>query len=131
VARTAPDAEDLDPFLLMLRSAANPRAAEILRAGVERHVARDLAGMLPGDEPDERAGVALSVIAGLWLMRKVLRTTALREADTTRLTAYFEAIFDGLANPAPQPPAASPGIGEGGSSPVPHGCGRLPERRSG
>ncbi|WIY03275.1 helix-turn-helix domain-containing protein [Amycolatopsis mongoliensis] len=31
VRRTAPDAGRLDPFLLMLRSAPNPRAAEILR----------------------------------------------------------------------------------------------------
>jgi AcrR family transcriptional regulator len=108
VARTAPDAEDLDPFLLMLRSAANPRAAEILRAGVERHVARDLADLLPGAEPGERAGVALSLIAGMWLMRKVLGTTALREADTERLADYLETIFAGLVNPTTQPSADSP-----------------------
>src|SRR5215475_9871861 len=37
VDRTSPESDDLDPFLLMLRSAANPRAGEIVRDGVERH----------------------------------------------------------------------------------------------
>ncbi|MEV5173901.1 hypothetical protein AB0L10_23105 [Streptomyces flaveolus] len=38
VHRTAPGTDHLSPFLLMSRSAPNPRAAEILRAGIENHV---------------------------------------------------------------------------------------------
>jgi AcrR family transcriptional regulator len=94
VGRTAPDVEQLDPFLLMLRSASNPRAAEITRAGVERHVERHLKELLPGDAVGERAELFLSLIAGFWLMRKVLGTTALSAADPAALAQRLEAVFE-------------------------------------
>jgi predicted dinucleotide-binding enzyme len=51
VARSAPDADDLTPFLIVLRSASNPRAAEIVRDAIERHVGRRLARQLPAGVP--------------------------------------------------------------------------------
>ncbi|KUN18793.1 TetR family transcriptional regulator [Streptomyces antibioticus] len=99
VERTAPEADHLSPFLLMLRSAPNPRTAEIARAGIERHVERELAAMLTGEHTDERTALALSVIAGVWLMRKVLGNTALIEADPERLTRQVEAMLRVLLDP--------------------------------
>ncbi|MFE1446187.1 TetR/AcrR family transcriptional regulator [Streptomyces olivaceoviridis] len=93
VERTAPGADHLSPFLLMLRSAPNPRTAEIARAGIERHVERELAGMLTGDHARERTALALSVIAGVWLMRKVIGNTALVEADADDLARRLEAVL--------------------------------------
>ncbi|GHH69703.1 TetR family transcriptional regulator [Streptomyces sulfonofaciens] len=104
VARTASGADRLDPFLLMLRSAGSPRAAEIVRTGVERHVGRDLAARLPGPGADERAELLLSVLAGVWLMRKVLGTQALAGADPAELAGRIEALFEPLVSP---PEAAS------------------------
>ncbi|MFI9834534.1 TetR family transcriptional regulator [Streptomyces sp. NPDC051913] len=101
VERTAPEADHLSPFLLMLRSAPNPRTAEIARAGIERHVERELADMLTGEHPGERAALALSVIAGVWLMRKVLGNTALVEADAEELTHRVEAVLRVLLDPEP------------------------------
>jgi AcrR family transcriptional regulator len=94
VARTAPDAEHLDPFLLMLRSVPNPRAAEIVRAGIERHVGAHLAARLNGADTGERAELALALIAGTWLMRTVIGTDALREATPTLLTDQLQAMLD-------------------------------------
>jgi AcrR family transcriptional regulator len=102
VERTAPDAEQLDPFLLMLRSAANPRAAEIMRGGIERHVGRDMAHALSGPDLGERSELFLSLIAGVWLMRKVIGTTALAQADEHALRQRLEALFQLLAE---EPPA--------------------------
>jgi len=93
VARTAPEAEHLDPFLLMLRSASNPRAAEILRAGIERHVGSHVAAQVTGAAAGERSELLLSVIAGIWLMRKVIATPALAAAEPGALTVQLEELF--------------------------------------
>ncbi|SER23079.1 TetR/AcrR family transcriptional regulator [Lentzea albida] len=95
VARTAPDADDLSPFLLMLRSAANPRAAEILRAGIEKHVEAHLHEVSPHSR-DTAAAVVLSVIAGFWLLRKVIGSSTLTAADEEELTTTLRGVFDVL-----------------------------------
>ena len=91
VAQT--EAEPVDGFLLMLRSASDERAAEILRDSIERHFERHLAALLPGAAANERAAVFLSVIAGFKLMRNVLGGTALAAADATALSRRLEAVF--------------------------------------
>ncbi|MDX3238999.1 TetR/AcrR family transcriptional regulator [Streptomyces sp. ME03-5709C] len=105
---TAPEADHLSPFLLTLLSAPNPRAAEIMREGIERHVQRDLAQLLPGSGGQERAGLALSLIAGVWLMRKVLRDTVLVEADEEELVRRLQHVFELLFQ------AAEPNGADGG-----------------
>ncbi|MFD8969403.1 TetR family transcriptional regulator [Streptomyces sp. NPDC059568] len=95
-ARTAPESDHLDPFLLMLRSASNPRAAEIMRAATERHVGQDLRDLLPGadaTERAERAELVLSLITGVWMMRRVIGTTALADADPGPLARRIEAML--------------------------------------
>ena len=99
VARTAPGAERLDPFLLMLRSVANPRAAEIIRAAIERHVGARAKELMAGPAAGERAELMLAVIAGVWLMRSVIGTTELAAADPDRLAGRVGALFESLAEP--------------------------------
>ncbi|GLY78350.1 TetR/AcrR family transcriptional regulator [Actinoallomurus iriomotensis] len=99
VERTDPDAEALDPFLLLLRSAPNPRAAEIMRASTERHAGHRLAELLDGPDPERRAALANSLIAGFWLMRTVLQSTALTDTDPADLTTRLERAFDALLSP--------------------------------
>jgi AcrR family transcriptional regulator len=93
VRRTAPDAGRLDPFLLMLRSAPNPRAAEILRAGIERHVEQHLIDVLPAKEHTEGPALALAVIAGFWVMRTLIGSTELARADEAVLEAKLRKVF--------------------------------------
>ncbi|MFE9191717.1 TetR/AcrR family transcriptional regulator [Micromonospora sp. NPDC007208] len=105
-ARTSPDADDLDPFLLMLRSAANPRAAEIIRAGIEKHVGGRLTDTLPGPDAAPRAELLLSLIAGVWLMRKIIATPALAGMDQGPLVQQLHELMQVLVN---APPASSGG----------------------
>ncbi|MEV7985889.1 TetR/AcrR family transcriptional regulator [Micromonospora sp. NPDC085948] len=105
-ARTAPEADDLDPFVLMLRSVANPRAAEIIRAGIEKHVGRHLTDSLPGPDAAPRAELLLSLIAGVWLMRKVIATPALTGMDQGALTRQLRDLMNALVT---APPATSGG----------------------
>ncbi|WP_019932858.1 TetR/AcrR family transcriptional regulator [Nocardia sp. BMG111209] len=103
VERTAPESEHLDPFLLMLRSAANPKAAEIVRAGIEKHAARYLSDQLEGPDADERAMLAHSLIAGFWLMRKMIGSTALVHADPDDLTRRLRAMLDVVVTAPAEP----------------------------
>ncbi|OBH63339.1 TetR/AcrR family transcriptional regulator [Mycobacterium sp. E2479] len=93
IALSAPDAEQLGRFPIMLRSVPNPRAAQIVRDALSRHVARRLASQLP--EPDQhlRTELILSVIAGVWLMRSVIQTPALTEAAPENLTDAVSAVI--------------------------------------
>ena len=93
VARTNPGADPLEPFLIMLRSVSNPRAVEIVRDGIERHVGQRLARQLPESGRYIRNEVMLSVIAGVLLMRRVIVTRALNEADPDQLEHVLEAVF--------------------------------------
>jgi AcrR family transcriptional regulator len=96
VRRTAADADTLDPFLLLLRSAQVPRAAEILRAGIEKHVEQHLLNIAPATREGGRAAIALALINGFWMMRKVVGSTALNEADDAELTRILEQLFQVL-----------------------------------
>lgn len=93
VARTTPGADPLDPFLLMLRSAGNTRAAEIIALAVSRHAGHALSEQLSGPEPEVRAMLANALIAGFWLLRTVLAIPGLTEGDPTQLTRRLGAAF--------------------------------------
>jgi AcrR family transcriptional regulator len=96
VARSGPEADELAPFLIMLRSASNPRAAEIVRDAIERHVGRRLARQLPEPGRELRSDVALSVISGVLLLRRVVATRALNTARTDHLEELLTAVFDAV-----------------------------------
>lgn len=98
-ARTSAEGEPLDPFLLMLRSAADPAAGRILRRGIETHVGARMAGLLDGPDAEARAQVGVALIAGLWLLRTVIGTEALRGFDNQRLGALLARMFDAVVAP--------------------------------
>jgi AcrR family transcriptional regulator len=96
VARTSRDAEPLEPFLIMLRSVSNPRAVEIVRDAIERHVGQRLARQLPEPGRHLRTDVMLSTIAGILLMRRVISTRAFDAADPDQLVSLFDAVFTAI-----------------------------------
>src|SRR4051812_12029562 len=99
VARTEPDADHLGPFELMLRSAANLRAAEIMRAGIAKHVGARFTAALDGPHSQERAELGLALLAGTWLMRRIIGTPALRDADPDLLTAQVARMLGVVVEP--------------------------------
>jgi AcrR family transcriptional regulator len=96
VERTNRDAEPLEPFLIMLRSVSSPRAVEIVRDAIERHVGRRLARQLPDSGREIRTEAMLSVIAGILLMRRVIGTRALNETDPDQLVNVLKAAFTAI-----------------------------------
>jgi AcrR family transcriptional regulator len=99
VRRTARDADALSPFLIMLRSASSPHAVEVVREGIERHVGVRLAERLEGTDVPLRSELVLALIAGTWLMRRVIATEALAEVDPDRLREQLASLFDVLVEP--------------------------------
>ncbi|HVJ53499.1 MAG TPA: TetR family transcriptional regulator [Aliidongia sp.] len=88
-----------DPLLLMLRSAASPQAAAILRDGLERHFQQPLAASLPGIDVRERAVLFLGLVAGFQLMYRVIGAKPLVEADPELLAKRLESMFQLLVSP--------------------------------
>ncbi|WP_237404536.1 TetR/AcrR family transcriptional regulator [Actinacidiphila reveromycinica] len=107
--RTAPGAERLDPFLLTLRCASDPEAADIVRRGIEGHAGTRLAGLIGGPEADVRAQLGLALAAGTWLLRTVIGTSALAEADDARLAE----LLAGMLEPVTRETGAAPSPGSG------------------
>ena len=98
-ALVAAEPRSVDGFLLMVRSVANPRAAVILRAGIDKHFQRHLVALLPGAQAGERAALFLAVLSGVRLMQQVLGSPALATTDETALTERLEAMFRLLIEP--------------------------------
>ena len=94
------DAERINVFFLLLRSAPNPRAAEILRDSIARHFERPLKSLLRGPRAGERAAVILAVVTGLSLFRRVLGNKALADANAASLSGDLKTMFQRLIDGA-------------------------------
>jgi AcrR family transcriptional regulator len=99
VMKTRQDAEELDGFLILLRSASNERAALIWRENIEQHYEKSLAARLSGTRVRERAALILALIAGVQIMRQAIGTTSLVESDLKWLTEQLTELFQSLVEP--------------------------------
>jgi len=77
---TAPGATPLDGFLILLHSASSPKAAEIGREWISRGHQSTLEARIEGPLAVERAAVALALVAGLQVMRQMMKIGALADA---------------------------------------------------
>lgn len=93
-SKTAADAGAIDPLMLLLHSASNPRAAQIMRDSIARHFESPLIERLQGRNKKERAALFLAVIAGFQLMRKVLANHALADASDAALAKQLESLLN-------------------------------------
>jgi AcrR family transcriptional regulator len=90
------DGQPSDPLLLLLRSAPNPRAAEILRDNIARHCEQPMKSLIRGPKRGERAAIILALIVGLQLFHKVIGNKALADANGASLSADLRAMFERL-----------------------------------
>lgn len=93
---TDPDA--FDATLAMLRSAANERAASMMRQSLETHFVEPLTKWLGGSEARERANLIVAMLAGLAVMRDVIALPGLNtrpEALVRRQARLLQELIDG------------------------------------
>ncbi|GLS19585.1 TetR family transcriptional regulator [Labrys miyagiensis] len=90
------DEDKPDAIRLMLHSASNPRAATILREALAGQFERPLAAMLGGRDTGERAALFLALIAGFDLIRNVVGSAPLTEADQPGLARRIATMLKPL-----------------------------------
>jgi AcrR family transcriptional regulator len=105
VTKSEKGAEPADVLLLLLRSAPNPRAADILRDSLARHFERPLKALLQGPRASERAAMIFALATGFAFYRRVIGTKALADASGASLfddlAAMFQSLIDGPAARSP------------------------------
>lgn len=82
-----------DPTLVLLRSAANERAAVLLREGLDEQFVRPLARWLGGEKAPERAGLIVATLFGLAFTRNVVRSGSLAEGETEDLISLVAPVL--------------------------------------
>jgi AcrR family transcriptional regulator len=88
--------EPMDALLLILRSAPNPRAAEILRESIARHFERQMKASLSGPDAGERAAMILALVVGFKLFHKVIGSKGLVHASRASLSRRLTMTIQGL-----------------------------------
>jgi AcrR family transcriptional regulator len=96
IAKSEANVEPVDALLLILRSAPNPRGAEILRESIARHIERPLKASLRGPKASERAAMILALVVGFQLFRKVIGSKALAHASRAGLSRHLTTTLQGL-----------------------------------
>lgn len=91
------DQSAVEGLLLTLRSAANPRAAEIMRDVIERNYQHVLAGALPGERTAGRAALLVAICSGVLLTRLILGNTQLNQPETEDLIPLLHKALDAVA----------------------------------
>ncbi len=86
--KDAPDGL-LTPLLLLLHSAAEPRAIELFRRDLDRTQLRLLAERIGGDEAAVRAAMVLAQLIGFAVLHHVLRPEALADARGEELVTLL------------------------------------------
>ena len=99
VDHTSPDTEALSGFLLSLRSAGNPRAAEILRKSIAHHFEHPLGAMLEGPGKAARIALLLSIISGVQAMRQVIGIQSFDSAHPDHLVGMLSGLIRPLLDP--------------------------------
>jgi hypothetical protein len=80
-------------MLILLLSASNPVAREVLCKAIERRYEAPLAASLDGRDNRMRAALLLAVVAGVQLLRDVVGMRALAKTDRRRLAAMLAAAL--------------------------------------
>jgi AcrR family transcriptional regulator len=91
-----PDARrkrDFDPLLLILRSVGSPTAGAIIREQLDRRSIEPLAAWLGGEDAELRAALVVSCMAGLSVLRKLVRSEVLASANEDRLEALLAPVL--------------------------------------
>lgn len=96
VSRTGPAGDPPKSFLIMLLSVSDPVAVRIVREAIERHVGQRLARQIDRPDRELRTELMLSVISGVLLMRSVIGTRALSEADPVSIAGAPEPVFEAI-----------------------------------
>jgi AcrR family transcriptional regulator len=90
------------PLLLILRSATEPRAAELIRPSLDRKLLRPLAERLGGPDAKVRAAMVIAQCTGFAILNQMLRPRALAEAQQEELVVLLKESLAAGIGPLPR-----------------------------
>jgi AcrR family transcriptional regulator len=90
------------PLLLLLRSATEPRAAELIRPSLDRNILRPLAEHLSVPDARVRAAMVIAQCAGFSMLNQMLRPRVLAEAQQEELVVLLKESLAACIDPAPK-----------------------------
>jgi AcrR family transcriptional regulator len=93
-ARCGNAAEQTERLLILLRSAASPKASEIVREAAGEDILRPIASLLEGPAAEARASLCLAVIIGVGMLRSALAFAPLCATDEGTLRGALERLFE-------------------------------------
>lgn len=90
------DAQDIDrrPLLLLLRSATEPRAAELLRANFDRTFIQPLGRILKSPDATARAGLVAAQLTGFATLDQMIQTEAFAQVEREQLAVLLTATLE-------------------------------------
>lgn len=101
------DQESFDPMLVILRSAPDPQARNIIRTTVEQSLSKPLAEWLGGADSSQRAQLILAFVCGFYMMRNVIGTVDLLRADDEQLVSLMAPVFQSYVDRVPPDPISA------------------------
>ncbi|KAF1055361.1 MAG: HTH-type transcriptional regulator BetI [Stenotrophomonas maltophilia] len=97
---TRAESPPLNGFMISLMSASSHWAAGVGKEMIEARHLRRVVAALSGPQRPERAAMLLSIIAGMQMMRQMIKLDALAGADEAELEKFmvpvFELLIDGV-----------------------------------
>jgi AcrR family transcriptional regulator len=82
------DAQNI-PLLLLLHSATEPGAAELLRSGIDRNIVRFIAERLEGPDAAVRAAMVTAQLVGFAILDRMLQPRTLKQANREQLVTLL------------------------------------------
>ncbi|MGZ3275527.1 MAG: TetR/AcrR family transcriptional regulator [Caulobacteraceae bacterium] len=86
---------------IAIRSLGSPEARDMIAEDLGERYIEALARILPGEDGLARAGLLVSFMMGVRMMREILKTPALDESQRARLRPLVEGLLSQLVQPAP------------------------------
>jgi AcrR family transcriptional regulator len=89
----ASDNQDIERLIIILRSAASPKAASVVRQAMSEDVLEPIAALLDGEDAEIRASMALSVLMGSTILRRIMAVEPLCECDGESVRRNLTALL--------------------------------------
>jgi len=84
---------------IAVRSLGSPEARQMIAADLDERYIQALAHILPGKDALARAGVIVSLVMGVRMMREIVQAPALGDQQREDLKPLLEGILAGLTRP--------------------------------
>jgi AcrR family transcriptional regulator len=90
--KTSPEVHMQDGFSLLLKSASNPKALEILSEKILEHFEKPLSKSIKGENKSERIALVLALIAGIHILRQSVQIQSFKKSHPESITTLVEAV---------------------------------------